>query len=1460
MTREEAQQHIEEIRGEKLKADSPDLRAALKLLAEELNSKETHFILELLQNAEDNEYAGREPELALTIIEGNPTSTPSADGCLVVLNNEVGFQLENVRSLCSVGKSTKKQRNQGYIGEKGIGFKSVFRVTESPHIFSNGLQFRFQTPTEIEGFGYILPHWVETVPPVVREGFTAILLPLQPGKREIIANQLSKIAPETVLFLKKLKRLDLGHSRSILRHGESPLVRLSSNDGDSMYFVYNQQCEKPADITEEKRQGVGKRDVTIAFPLKSTRACTGRIFAFLPTEFDSGLPFLVNTDFILNFNRERVLEDRRWNQWLRDEVAPTFVNAFLSVLNQPEWRSDACRFLPLESDLAPGADFFAPIVESVKAKLKNEKCILTDDGGTELPEKVCFPGELARKLLQDAPRKKFKFSLLNPAWDFQWQKRLKPLGVQSLTFAQLFEVCNDDAWLRSRKIEWWETLLELCATCDIKSETVGVFPVSLCQDGNPRSVSTGVFFHTENKSTQAEILSDWPPAHFLDAELQKRLEKKPAVIAWLTKVAGIQVFSVQAYITGQLLKWMCEQAGDQAGARLVSATRFIAKNLQNRDEQTNQTLREQIPWLLANRQVLLPANRLGKELVTPECIEADSGWNCVFISEADRQHFWILNDAYFDGCLEAQADQIRKLMVSCGAFDYPDPAKRPLPGGLYNRDCPGWLRDMDLANPPSNLKQKAAALESWIGRFKPEYFARFLICANDNGLVPGRTEPEISELGLALRDRPWLNSTKGFVCPSSAFVEDPEFREFLHDSVPYVVSILQKDILGKLGVRLRLSAVTLIDLLRQMREGDQPDEGLAVRIYHRLQTMEFNSESFRQESLILLCWPTVRWMSTHQVFWRDVGPVFDQNFGYASLTYGEEELHGFFTKKLGIAEQPAAKEYADVWVQMGKDGQDGQKVVEGRLEEILPRIAEAVDVEALPDWWPRLHRALKVWTRSGQFIDPRCVFAPDDAIAEELFAKTATIAWAPETHLTARVNRLLLRLGCRSLAALLKSFPLTATPLSPTIDANFLTPASKELLFCWICDSGEWTKKKHELEMMLRTDESEVPELVIEYWLDDSDVPKTNRNVDAYWASNDRRLYLRQGATAKARQAAVAATVAGQFFRDDKKATDTVYRLLGLEPADAGREKLERKWTLSSTQKEWLRDLGIELKVLDVTTSKGKTPQRESRPAIGPLKPKSDPTLEPDNAQQEKDQQHPEKTFTTETETPTSEQPASTPAEDDTQTNVSVDANLPTETKVEASDTDDSEYQDADNGKPLKPADTEVDFVHVAAHTRSLPKADRSRSGQTNNRTPDKNPLTRTTPKSKAELEERAVQIIRYQFQKHPDLKGFNLTDRRKDSCGYDIHAAKPGRVLRIEIKAHAREAKSVFVTKKEWDESRLRNRLTTDDRWELWNVENIASETGKARITRYLNLPQEARSHEVGYWVDLNACQSESE
>lgn len=77
-----------------------------------------HFCLQV-QNADDNMYLERvEPTLTFIL----------QDKAIIVLNNEVGFSANHIRALCDVGNSTKVGHNAGYIGKKGVGFKSVFRV------------------------------------------------------------------------------------------------------------------------------------------------------------------------------------------------------------------------------------------------------------------------------------------------------------------------------------------------------------------------------------------------------------------------------------------------------------------------------------------------------------------------------------------------------------------------------------------------------------------------------------------------------------------------------------------------------------------------------------------------------------------------------------------------------------------------------------------------------------------------------------------------------------------------------------------------------------------------------------------------------------------------------------------------------------------------------------------------------------------------------------------------------------------------------------------------------------------------------------------------------------------------------------------------------------------------------------------------------------------------------------
>lgn len=100
--------------GERLKKVQDErLGRSLDRLSKDLYSKDTHFVLELIQNADDNDY----PEF---LTRNNHIAgvkfIMQTDG-VIVLNNEKGFQEKNIRALCDVGRSTKGKHKFGYIGK-----------------------------------------------------------------------------------------------------------------------------------------------------------------------------------------------------------------------------------------------------------------------------------------------------------------------------------------------------------------------------------------------------------------------------------------------------------------------------------------------------------------------------------------------------------------------------------------------------------------------------------------------------------------------------------------------------------------------------------------------------------------------------------------------------------------------------------------------------------------------------------------------------------------------------------------------------------------------------------------------------------------------------------------------------------------------------------------------------------------------------------------------------------------------------------------------------------------------------------------------------------------------------------------------------------------------------------------------------------------------------------------------
>ena len=163
---------IEDSRGGRLWIDAVNM---LSTVSESIFSRSAHFILELLQNAEDAGRTGVEPT-------GEIEFAISRDRIRVAHNGDP-FTEDNVDALCGV-RSTKKPE-LGTLGFLGIGFKSVFKITDCPQIHSGEFHFKFDKSADAEPAQMpwqIMPLWCD-VPsePSLSPNATTFLLPFPSG-------------------------------------------------------------------------------------------------------------------------------------------------------------------------------------------------------------------------------------------------------------------------------------------------------------------------------------------------------------------------------------------------------------------------------------------------------------------------------------------------------------------------------------------------------------------------------------------------------------------------------------------------------------------------------------------------------------------------------------------------------------------------------------------------------------------------------------------------------------------------------------------------------------------------------------------------------------------------------------------------------------------------------------------------------------------------------------------------------------------------------------------------------------------------------------------------------------------------------------------------------------------------------------------------------------------------------
>lgn len=171
--------------------------------------------------------------------------------------NEDGFTKENLSAICSVGESTKAA-SHGYIGAKGIGFKSVFIAAWKVDIQSGNYTFYFKHEKGDLGLGMVLPVWQDS-DVVLPDPLTRITLHLhQNGEAEEIEHlhrtifkQLNDLEQTCLLFLRNLKEIRV----SFYDDGElqSSKKFYLENDSLSKVFLMSESIDENGDNSIERK-------------------------------------------------------------------------------------------------------------------------------------------------------------------------------------------------------------------------------------------------------------------------------------------------------------------------------------------------------------------------------------------------------------------------------------------------------------------------------------------------------------------------------------------------------------------------------------------------------------------------------------------------------------------------------------------------------------------------------------------------------------------------------------------------------------------------------------------------------------------------------------------------------------------------------------------------------------------------------------------------------------------------------------------------------------------------------------------------------------------------------------------------------------------------------------------------------------------------------------------------------
>jgi len=291
---------------------------------------------ELIQNADDVKDESGNPAATRISIRVN-------DDALVVENDGVFRErdFERMRKIAFGGKREEEDTT----GAFGIGFISVYQITDAPEIISSGRHWILHP--EMPNDKRIAQRRVATeyttfrLPWAFEESqirFSLRLEKVSPGQLDDFTLQMEKAIRFAAIFLKHLTILELFRNDRLVVRIERVI------DGDRLVLDDGQDCTEwqilrsdfstQADRLRKQHSYLieQKKSAAVSLAIPGSLIENGHLFAFLPTEMSIPLPFHINADFYTNEDRKQILFGQdfqaAWNRAAITAAAEIIVSQF----------------------------------------------------------------------------------------------------------------------------------------------------------------------------------------------------------------------------------------------------------------------------------------------------------------------------------------------------------------------------------------------------------------------------------------------------------------------------------------------------------------------------------------------------------------------------------------------------------------------------------------------------------------------------------------------------------------------------------------------------------------------------------------------------------------------------------------------------------------------------------------------------------------------------------------------------------------------------------------------------------------------------------------------------------------------------------------------------------------------------------------------------------------------------